>query len=226
MINHSSSFDTHLRAVLFDFGGVFAEEGFKDGLHSIAIQNRCDPDAFIDEAFDIIYDTGFVLGKVGENVFWRALDERFSMKGSMEEWREEILSRFTIRPWMVEVALSLKKQQIIVGLLTDQCHWLDELNTRNPFFQNFDHIFNSYYTHISKKDPEAFERVIKELQVPPEDILFIDDHEAHILRAQQRGLQTILYLDKTSFIDQLHQVVCEGNDVRRCLQSTTRHHMD
>ena len=204
-----------IMAALFDFGGVLAEEGFKDGLHSIAIQNGLDPDIFIAAAFEIIYETGFVLGKVREEVFWKDLGERFSIHGCPEKWREEILSRFTIRPWMLEAVSDLKKRRIVRGLLTDQCHWLDELNKRDRFFGYFDHIFNSYYTHISKKDPEAFRRVSTKLQIPPKNILFIDDHEAHILRAQQIGLQTILYRDKESFIDQWLLLMREEDELRR-----------
>jgi len=210
---------TKITAVLFDFGGVLAEEGFKDGLHTIAIQNGLDPDILIATAFEIIYETGFVLGKVREDVFWKALGDRFAIRGRPEKWREEILSRFTLRPWMLEAACELKKGRIVLGLLTDQCHWLDELNKRDHFFDCFDHIFNSYYTHISKKDPAAFDRVSKKLQIPPENILFIDDHEAHILRAQQRGLQTILYLDKKSFLEQLNRVVCESDELQISLPS-------
>ena len=113
---------------------------------------------------------------------------------------------------MLEAACELKKGRIVLGLLTDQCHWLDELNKRDRFFDSFDHIFNSYYTHISKKDPPAFDKVSKKLQIPPENILFIDDHEAHILRAQQRGLKTILYRDKKSFFEQLNLIVYERDE--------------
>ncbi len=33
-----------IKAVLFDFGGVIADEGFRDGLRAIAIQQGLDPD--------------------------------------------------------------------------------------------------------------------------------------------------------------------------------------
>ena len=215
-----------ITAVLFDFGGVLAEEGFKDGLQYIAIQNELDPDILIARAFRIIYETGFVLGKVREDVFWKALGEQFSMRERPEKWREVILSRFILRPWMLKAASDLKKHRIVLGLLTDQCHWLDELNKRDPFFDYFDHIFNSYYTHISKKDPQAFDRVSRKLQIPPENILFIDDHEAHILRAQHVGFQTILYQDKTSFIDHLQRLMLENNGLRIAFSLVIMQHSD
>lgn len=35
--------DNKIKAILFDFGGVLAEEGFKNGLEAIANQNRIKP---------------------------------------------------------------------------------------------------------------------------------------------------------------------------------------
>ena len=35
-----------VEAVLFDFGGVLADEGFRDGLYAIAGANSIDPERF------------------------------------------------------------------------------------------------------------------------------------------------------------------------------------
>ncbi|MDD2390781.1 MAG: hypothetical protein PHP23_13735 [Desulfobacterales bacterium] len=49
-----------IRAVLFNFGGVLAEEGFKAGLSAIAEIHQLNPSALIRAGFDIAYETGFV----------------------------------------------------------------------------------------------------------------------------------------------------------------------
>jgi putative hydrolase of the HAD superfamily len=208
-----------VKAVLFDFGGVVAEEGFKGGLHAIAVDHGLDPDIFISTAFEITYDIGFVLGQVREDAFWRAMRDRFPIKGSDRELTEQILSRFTLRPWMLDVASDLKALNVVVGILSDQCHWLDELDQRHGFYKRFDHIFNSYYLHITKKNPEIFDMVSQRLHMEPANILFVDDHEAHILRARQKGLQVILYEDKDSFVQQLADTVCGTLEIDTCLPS-------
>lgn len=196
-----------IKAVLFDFGGVLAEEGFKEGLSVIAENNGHDPLKFLSAAFDIIYDIGFVLGKVRDDSFWAILRQHFPLKENDSALREEILSRFILRPWMLETVSDLKNHGIIVGILSDQCHWLDELDQGNDFFKFFDHIFNSYNMHISKRDPKVFDYASEKLDIAPNHILFIDDYEDNIIRAKQKGFQTILYLDKDSFIKQLKLAV-------------------
>ena len=42
-----------VKAVLLDFGGVVAEEGFKKGLQAIAVDHGLDPDIVISTAFEI-----------------------------------------------------------------------------------------------------------------------------------------------------------------------------
>ncbi len=208
-----------VKAVLLDFGGVVAEEGFKEGLHAIALDHGLDPDVVISTAFKINYEIGFVLGKVMEDAFWRAMRNRFSFKGRERDLTEQILSRFTLRPWMLDVASDLKALGVVVGILSDQCHWLDELDQRHGFFKRFDYIFNSFHLHISKNNPKIFDMVSQRLHIDPANILFVDDHEAHILRAKQKGLQAILYKDKASFIRQLSEMVCGTMGIEICLPS-------
>ncbi|MBN1832166.1 MAG: HAD family phosphatase [Deltaproteobacteria bacterium] len=208
-----------VKAVLLDFGGVVAEEGFKNGLHSIALDHGLDPDIVISTAFKITYEIGFVLGKVREDAFWRAMRNRFPFRGEDRDLTEQILSRFILRLWMLHIASDLKAIGMVVGILSDQCHWLEELDQRHGFFRYFDHIFNSYHLHISKKDPEIFDMISQRLHIDPANILFVDDHEAHILRARQKGLQTILYENKASFIRQLTGIICGTLEIEICLPS-------
>ena len=211
-----------VKVVLLDFGGVVTEEGFKEGLQAIALDYGLNPDVVISTAFKINYEIGFVLGKVREDAFWRAMRNRFHFKGRERDLTEQILSRFTLRPWMLDMASDLKALGMVVGILSDQCHWLDELDQRHGFFKRFDYIFNSYHLHISKKDPEIFHMVSQRLHIDPANTLFVDDHKAHIVRARQKGLQAILYEDKTSFIQQLAGMVCGTQDIETCLPSLTR----
>jgi len=157
----------------------------------------------IKTGFRIVYDLGFVTGKAGEGEFWSAFRQQTGIKGSDQILREEILSRFTLRPWMLEVVRSLREKGVIVGILSDQTNWLDELNDRYNFFQYFDYTFNSFHSGLSKKNLEGFEYVLKKINVNPEKVLFIDDHLSNIERAKVVGMRTIHYKQKEMFIEEL-----------------------
>ena len=62
-MNPSVQNNGKIDVVLFDFGGVIAEEGWKQGLKVIARANGLDEEKFLQEAIDTIYATGYLLGK-------------------------------------------------------------------------------------------------------------------------------------------------------------------
>jgi len=61
------------------------------------------------------------------------------------------------------------------------------------------HFEKSYYSHtlgIKKPKPEAFLKICEEQNLIPEETLFIDDTERHLIGAQKAGLQTYWLRDE------------------------------
>jgi putative hydrolase of the HAD superfamily len=189
--------------LLLDFGGVLAEEGFQQGLAAIGRLSGIDPDTMVQAGFDLIHRTGYVVGKAKESTFWDALRKEAGARGSDEALRREILTRFTVRPWMIELADQLKASGLTVGILSDQTQWLDELDARDHVFQHVHHVFNSFHTGLSKRDPAAFYSTLRNLGVDPGRVLFVDDHVGNVERAANQGLKTILYTDRKRFLQEL-----------------------
>jgi putative hydrolase of the HAD superfamily len=62
-----------IKAIIFDFGGVLAEEGFKEGLMTIGKEKGFDPDHFFKILSELIYQTGYVTGSSDEHAYWNAV---------------------------------------------------------------------------------------------------------------------------------------------------------
>jgi putative hydrolase of the HAD superfamily len=197
LITHS------IKAVLFDFGGVLSEEGFREGLMAIGRTARFSPEAFFETAAAAVYDSGYVLGKADESAYWAVVRERTGINGSDKEFRSEILERFQLRPWMLEIVRGLRDRGYIVGILSDQSQWLDELDERHDFFKEFHEIFNSYHLGKGKKDPSLFPEIAAKLGVKGLEILFIDDNEGNVERARTHGWNTILYRNREDFLEKI-----------------------
>jgi putative hydrolase of the HAD superfamily len=88
--------------VLFDYGGVIAEEGFRGGLFAIARANNLRPDAFHKDVCRIIADTGYLTGRESEAAFWAHLRRSYGLVQADGELRDEILRRFVLRPVMID----------------------------------------------------------------------------------------------------------------------------
>jgi len=195
--------DCGIEVVLFDFGGVLAEEGFKNGLQSIARLNNLDEEGFVRTANSAIHACGYVLGRAPESAYWELLRETAGIRGDDLLLRNEILSRFILREWMLDVVKKLRDAHVRLGILSDQTNWLDELNTRYDFFKWFDYVFNSYHMGKSKKDPTHFEDIVHMLGIEAQKILFIDDNLGNCERAAQKGLKVIHYIGRDRFMEEI-----------------------
>ncbi len=192
-----------VRAVVLDFGGVIAEEGFRLGLEAIALRNGVDPAGLQREAEDAIYDTGYLTGRGTESAFWERLRLRTGIAGTDDALAGEILERFVPRPRMIAAVRALRRQGVVVAILSDQTDWLERLDARYWFSREFDRVFNSYRLGKGKRDATIFDDVVRDLGVLPAETLFVDDNPGHVDRARSRGLAAVLFRGEDAFLSGL-----------------------
>jgi len=200
-----SAEDCRVSTVLFDYGGVLAEEGFREGLKQIARLNGIDEDIFYKTAEDAIHSSGYLTGRAPESVYWELLRKTTGIRGDDQSFRKEILSRFTLRAWMIDLVERIRDCGARVGILSDQTNWLEEINTRDDFFHRFDYIFNSYYMRKGKREPSHFDDVLQRVNTAASSVLFIDDNPGNCARAEQKGWKVIHYRSRDQFLEELAQ---------------------
>jgi hypothetical protein len=127
-----------IRVVLFDFGGVLAEEGFRDGLMTIGRKNGLDQETFFTTVDALIYETAYLIGGADEASFWSVVRRRTGISGSDVELRNEILNRFVPRPDMISSVDQVRSRGCTVALLSDQTNWLEEIDRQTGLFRHFD----------------------------------------------------------------------------------------
>jgi putative hydrolase of the HAD superfamily len=196
-----------IRAVLFDFGGVLAEEGFREGIKAIGKGKGLDPEDFYKISGELVYQTGYITGGCDEHSYWNAVRKKTGVKGEDQEFREEILKRFKLRPGMTAVVEKIKSSGFTVAILSDQTNWLDELDQRTPFHHHFDYVFNSFHLKKTKRDPLIFKDVCALLDVRSEEALFVDDHLENIKRAMTQGLRAIHFKGVSEFQIEIRKFV-------------------
>ena len=200
-----------IKAVLFDFGGVLAEEGFREGLKAVAEMAGLDPERFFAKARKLVYDCGYTSGRATEAEYWRRLREQTQVELTDAEMRAEILRRFVLRPAVLDFAGTLRARGLKTAILTDQTNWIEEINARTPFYGNFDYVFNSFRISRTKRDPAVFTDVCRIMGVEPPEALFIDDNPGHVSRAASVGLATILFTDVPEMIAEAEKVLGDAN---------------
>lgn len=195
-----------IQAVLLDFGGVIAEEGFQQGLYAIAEKFGLDRKRFFQLANEAVYNSGYVTGTGSEKDYWNEVRAHSGIIAPDELLRHEILSRFIPRDWMLELVKSLKQQGLLTAILSDQSDWLDQLDSRYQFFQYFDSVFNSFHLGKTKRNPAIFVETLQILGVNAGAALFVDDNIGHIDRAAAKGLQTHHFEGQDGFMKKLKKL--------------------
>ncbi len=188
-----------IKAVVLDFGGVLAEEGFREGLKGIGKKNGLNPEDFFINVSELVYQTGYVTGMSDESEFWNAVREKTGVAGDDMELRSEILKRFALRPQMLKQAEELRAAGLITAILSDQTNWLDEINSKTPFFRCFDYVFNSFKLKKGKRDPSIFKDICSMMGLEPNEVLFVDDNVENVRRAAGEGLSAVHFRDVESF---------------------------
>ena len=184
-----------IRTVIFDFGGVVAEEGFREGLQAIAAKNGLDPGRFFSVARELIYETEYVTGLAPESAYWDAVRRATGIRGDDEELAGEIIGRFIVRPYMldhVDHARSHGMEAVILkrpdGLARPGGRGRAFLGALRPGLQ-----FVLYEEEQARST--VFDDVAARLARQPAEIFFADDDGQNAERAASRGWQAIAFQD-------------------------------
>jgi len=107
---------------------------------------------------------------------------------------------------LIELMKRLKGKVELVCLSdTNQVHW--EAHQEQGSLNYFDKAFASFQIGGRKADKETFNKILKELEKKPEEILFIDDNEKNIDNAKSLGINVIKYKNSSQLIKDIKTFV-------------------
>ncbi len=176
------------RVVLFDLGGVLVENTGEQGLWSLLPYQLSREEIWARWlASDAV--RRFECGQISPEVF----AARF-----IEEWRLEVgpaafIESFVTWPrglfdGAAALVRNLRARHCVACLTNNNAlHW-----ARFPELPAlFDASFASHLTGLLKPDPEAFEHVLRELDVRADQVYFLDDLAQNVEAARKVGMRAV-----------------------------------
>ncbi|MFH0765029.1 MAG: HAD-IA family hydrolase [Calditrichota bacterium] len=143
-------------------------------------------------------------GGVIKEAFERGYTDELDFFAEMADWLN--LSRRQIKElmilWSDIFAVKNQAERVLEGLTKNYPVWiLSDTNITHynycsrqyPFLNKAERFIASFETGFLKKDPGAFERVIRIAGITPDKIVFLDDLEVNITAAKQAGLQAFQF---------------------------------
>ena len=180
-----------IRAVVFDWGGVFTNGTFD----SSAVRNLAKLFSVTEERIASTYFplmAEFEIGSFDMKNFHHLFSEHSNLESDLAIFKKTFLSSVVDRPEMFKVFNSIPNTYLLgmlsnnVPVLCDQVRndpRLSRISRRNFVFSN--------EIGVRKPDPLAFTHLINTLGVLPKEVAFIDDNDINISACENMGFTGI-----------------------------------
>jgi len=209
---------SRVRAVVFDLGGVFLAGGPSN---VVAFGARI---GLPKNTWDAIRRELFIEGDAWDRVergeatleaFATVLRERVAREGmdiGQGDAREFMgkpgdRARMPVRDEIVSACLALR-QRMPTGLLTNNiAEWREGWRRRMDVNRLFDAVVDSSDVGMRKPEEGIYRLMEKELGLPGDGILFVDDLGVNLKTARQLGWQTLKYIETADVVAALDSVI-------------------
>jgi putative hydrolase of the HAD superfamily len=205
------------RGLLLDFGTVIQKSFFETRRHLEKLL-QIPPGSLtwagpFDPSSDPLWQE-VVTGAFPEREYW---SERAREVGQFvgEHWtiqdfclkHGELPPEVLLRPEMLELIADVKADGLKFGILTNELelfHGKDWLATM-PFAHLVDGIVDATHTHILKPDPRAYALALAALDLPADQVVFIDDQPLNVEGGSAVGIRSF-HLDLVNPLDCIARV--------------------
>lgn len=183
-----------IKAVLFDADGVVQRQGvdWREAFEELLGSRRAsEVDEFMGDVFAVEQPALIGQGEFGEalaNVLakWRC---QGNLDDALRAW-----TMIDVYPDVIEAIQRLRKSGLGCCLATNQqAHRAVYMSRTLGYRELFDREFYSCHIGFMKPDRQYFLRVLRELKLPADKVVFLDDHEVNVVAAREVGLHAAMY---------------------------------
>jgi putative hydrolase of the HAD superfamily len=198
-----------IKAVIFDYDGVVK----KSQKFSLAIADLYkisfeEYEKFIPSLKPLIEKID--KGLIAEEKFWMEFSSAMG-KDMPEECSEKAhkmyRDNFVFFTEVIELIRELKKQGFQLTVLSNMFPYQAQIVRENNEDALFNDIFISCERGLKKPDLEFYKLAIREMNVSPQECLFIDDKEENLLPAKEMGMKTVLAKSPEQIVEDVWAVL-------------------
>ena len=195
-----------LRAVLFDLGGVIVRTEYQAPRQHLAERFGMD----YDDMDRIVFGGGAsgsaaraTLGEISEDEHWLNVMKVLKRPASeCERIRAEFYAGDVIDRALLDFLRSIKPKYK-TGLISNAWSGLRNYILREKFDDAFEYMIISAEVGVAKPDPKIFQIALEQLQVKPNEAVFVDDFIENIEACKKIGMKAILFKDPESALKQV-----------------------
>lgn len=182
------------KAVIFDFEGVLTAQPNRELVVNY-IQYTFD---LTKQEFQELFEkrrAAFQEGQTDEE-FWLAYAKTRKIKlpsNWFQSFKKINRKAIGVNPRMYALIEELRQQKITVGLLSNVEERMGKYLREFGLYEPFEPCLLSWEIGMVKPDPDIYAHLLEQLNLPANNVIFIDDLPENVEAARQMGIDAILF---------------------------------
>lgn len=199
-----------IKAVIFDLGGVIVRTEYQAPRQHLAERFGME----YDDIDKVVFGGGAnssaaraSIGEITEDEHWLNVMKLLKQPASeYERIRDEFFGGDVIDHEILDFLRSIKPK-LKVALISNAWSGLRDYIVREKFDDVFDHMIISAEVGVAKPDAKIYHIALEQLQVQPEEAVFVDDFIENIEACEEIGMEAIHFKHPTTAIQQLKELL-------------------
>jgi len=192
-----------IRAVLFDLGGVILRTEYQAPRQHLAERFGMDYEDIDKIVFGTPSAARASVGEITEEEHWHTVMKMLKQPVTeYEKIRDEFFGGDVIDLTILDFLRSIKPNYK-TGLISNAWSGLRAYIEREKFDDAFHHMIISAEVKVTKPSARIYHLALKQLEVSPNEAVFVDDVWENIQACEKVGMKGILFMTAESTIKQL-----------------------
>ena len=196
-----------IKAVFFDLGGVILRTEDRSPRSNLAESLGLSYEEIDRRVFENESSKKASLGFITEQEHWLNIAKSFNLSESdADRLKFEFFAGDRIDDDLLDLIRALRPERL-VGVISNAWSgmrpWMDEHKIANVF----DDMVISAEVGLAKPDPRIYQLAMQNLQVHPQESVFIDDMPRNVKAAREVGMKAILFEGPTQAIAELKSLL-------------------
>ncbi len=186
----------NIKAIVFDFDGVFVNDFTKKSAKDFCKKYRVDIKAF--QSFSKVAAVGLDTDKIRELDYYTKIIREFKLLIAPKDLQKFFViadKKHLRRNKSMFRLLSQLNKYYVTGLLTNNSRELAKRLGDAGLYEDFQKTFFSYRLKLVKPNLKIYRQVLKTLGLKPAELIFIDDSPQNVKAARACGIVSILHRD-------------------------------
>jgi len=200
-----------IKALIFDFGGVLLRTMSPAPRQRLAARFGLSLDELYHMVFDSRESQLEQMGRLSSGARWQRLAQDLGLESEEEvhAFQTEFFSADTLDEEMIAYMRRIRSSYKTALLSNAWANLAGLLRTHFRIDDCFDVIVISAVVHLMKPDPAIFYYTLDQLQVAPQEAVFVDDSLPNVEAAAALGIHAIQFTTREEVLQKL-QALLQG----------------